>query len=533
MKYLLSAKSIKANDDYTVSTGIDGQELISRAAAAVLDALQMGGYDLSVPCILCGSGNNGADGFALAQMLVQNGSNACTVYLGKLYEPTPEPKKKKKNPPEVPAIDPDLIGKPNPEAMSDACRARYEQALAAGIPVLTELPDFASVYVDAVIGTGMHGAIQCARMIDAFDKVNAAGVPVVAVDVPSGLNSDTGAVDAHTLRANETVTVQSLKTGLVLYPGAELAGKVTVADIGIEAAPDFAPDALVLEDTDAAALIPARPTRSCKGTFGRVLVVCGTPGMAGAAYLAAMGAYRAGAGLVEILTHAQNRVVLQQLIPEAVITTYFGKKGLGKTVKTAVAGADAVVVGCGLGQSKLAGKVLKTVLKTAKIPCVVDADALNMIASKPALLKSVNKKQKPQVIITPHVGEAARLLGKKTTVDTVLADLYTAAGALYDKFGTTVVLKDARTLICTADGEYYVNATGSTALATAGSGDVLAGVIGGTLAAKTRTATPGQTAALGVYLHGKAGEKATEAVGERAAMARDILDGLTESYKKD
>ena len=136
MKYLLSAKSIKANDDYTVSTGIDGQELISRAAAAVLDALQMGGYDLSVPCILCGSGNNGADGFALAQMLVQNGSNACTVYLGKLYEPTPEPKKKKKNQPEVPAIDPDLIGKPNPEAMSDACRARYEQALAAGIPVL-------------------------------------------------------------------------------------------------------------------------------------------------------------------------------------------------------------------------------------------------------------------------------------------------------------------------------------------------------------------------------------------------------------
>lgn len=526
MKYLLSAKSIKANDDYTISTGIDGQELISRAAAAVLNALQ-DGYDLCAPCILCGSGNNGADGFALAQMLKQNGSNPCTVYLGKLYEAAPEPKKKKKNQPEQPAVDPELIGKPDTDAMSDACRERYEQAVAAEIPVLTELPEKASVFVDAVIGTGMHGTIQSARMTEAFDKINGTDVPVVAVDVPSGLNSDTGAVDAHALCAVQTITVQSLKTGLVLYPGAEYAGKVTVADIGIEAAPDATPDALVLEETDAAALIPARPARSHKGTFGRVLVVCGAPGMAGAAYLAAMGAYRAGAGLVEILTHAQNRVILQQLIPEAVITTYFGKKGLKKTVKSAVSRADAIVIGCGMGQSKLAGKVLGAVLKTAKAPCVVDADALNMIADKSGLLKGVNKKQKPQIIITPHVGEAAKLLGKKATVDTVSADLYTAANALHDKFGTTVVLKDARTIIRTADGEYYVNDTGSTALATAGSGDVLAGVIGGTLAAKTRTATPGQTAALGVYLHGKAGEAAAESVGERSAMARDILEGLT------
>ena len=527
MKYLLSAKSIKTNDDYTISTGIDGQELISRAAAAVLDALQTGGYELCAPCILCGSGNNGADGFALAELLVQNGIAVNTVYLGKLYEAAPEPKKKKKNQPEEPAIDPALIGKPDPEAMSNACRERYEQALAADIPVLTELDESASVYVDAVIGTGMHGAITDARMIEIFDKVNASDVPVVAIDVPSGLNSDTGAVDAHALCAFETVTMQSLKTGLVLYPGAEYAGKVTVADIGIEAAPDFVPDAIVLEESDAAALIPVRPARSCKATFGRVLVVCGCPGMAGAAYLAAMGAYRAGAGLVEILTHEQNRVILQQLIPEAVITTYFSKSGLKKTVKASLAKADAVVIGCGMGQSKLAGKILKTVLKTAKIPCVVDADALGMIAGKPGLLKGVNKKQKPQVVITPHVGEAARLLGKKAKPETVLADLHTAADALNKQFGTTVVLKDARTLIRTADGEYYVNQTGSTALATAGSGDVLAGVIGGTLAAKTRTATPGQTAALGVYLHGKAGESAAETVGERAAMARDILNALT------
>ncbi len=527
MKHLLCAQSTKANDQFTIANGTEEQELIGRAAACVLDLLENEQYDLCAPCILCGGGNNGADGFALASLLAKAEHPVKVVYLGKLYA-APEQKKKKKNEPEQPAIDPEKIGTPELEAMSPACLARYEQAVADGIEIATELDEQAyTTFVDAVIGTGMHGALTDARVIAAFDRINALSTPVVAIDMPSGICSDTGKADAHALCANATVTMQSLKTGLVLFPGALYAGKLTLADIGIESDPTTKPHALVLEEQDAEALLPARPTRSCKGTFGRVLVVCGSVGMAGAAYLAAKGAYRAGAGLVQILTPAQNRVVLQQLIPEAIVTGYVGKKGLAKTVKAALSKADAVVLGCGIGQDKLSVKLVKTVLKDAKVPCVVDADALNIIANKPALLKGVRKANKTNVIITPHAAEAARLLGGKQTADSVLACVYDSANALYEKYGVNVVLKDERTLTRTTEGEYFVNQSGCDALATAGSGDVLAGVIGGLCAPNTKKATVGQTAALGVYLHGKAGEKAAEAVGARAAMAEDILGGLT------
>lgn len=527
MKTLLSTGAARANDTYTVSTtSISEGELVSRVAAAVQNALEEGEYNLCAPCILCGCGNNGADGMALAVLLKEKGLDVQVVYTGKLYQPVPVPKKLKKGelPPEP--MPPEKIGTPELEAMSEQCRARYEQLQTAKIPVLTELPEQATLYVDAVFGIGMHGALD-AKTAEIFDKVNASELPIVSIDIPSGVYADTGAADAHAIRAAETVTVQTLKTGLVLFPGAALAGKITVADVGIEQAPENTEKvSLVLEDEDADTLLPTRPTRSCKATYGRVLVIAGAPGMAGAAYLAAMGAYRAGAGLVEILTHAQNRIILQQLLPEAILTTYFAKKGLSKTVKNAVARADAIVIGCGMGQGKLAQLVAKTALKKATVPCVADADALRMIAAKNGLLKGVGKKQKPQVLITPHAGEAAALLGKKTTVDAVLADVYTAAGTLADRFGVNVLLKDACSVIRCTDGTVYVNTSGNTALATAGSGDVLAGVIGGLAAATTNQNSVGATAALGAYLHGKAGEAAAEAVGERAAMARDILDGL-------
>lgn len=528
MKTLLSTGAAKANDTYTVSTtSISEGELVSRVAAAVLNALEEGEYNLCAPCILCGCGNNGADGMALAVLLKEKGLDVQVVYTGKLYQPTPMPKKLKKGqtPPEP--MDPEKIGTPELEAMSEQCRARYEQLLTAKIPVLTELPEQATLYVDAVFGIGLHGTLD-AKIAELFDKVNTSGLPTVAIDIPSGVCADTGAVDAHAILATETVTVQSLKAGLILFPGAKHTGKITVADVGIEPDPESTEKvSLVLEDEDADAMLPTRPTRSCKATYGRVLVIAGAPGMAGAAYLAAMGAYRAGAGLVEILTHVQNRIILQQLLPEAIVTTYLGKKRLSKTVKNAVARADAIVIGCGMGQGKISKRVLKTALKKAKIPCVVDADALRLIAAKPGLLKGVGKKQKPQVVITPHAGEAAALLGKKATADSVLANVHSAAGSLVEKYKVNVLLKDACSIIHTVEGATYVNRSGNTALATAGSGDVLAGVIGGLTAAETNQNTVGATAALGAYLHGKAGEAAAEAVGERAAMARDILDGLT------
>lgn len=530
MKPLLSARAAQANDRHTIDVvGIQERELINRVAQSVLDTLKSEGYDLSAPCILCGSGNNGADGLALACLLKDSGYNPTVVYLGKLYAVAPLPKKKKGVPAESSPIDPEKIGTPDIQAMSAQCQAYYEQTCRQGIEILTDkMPATVSVFVDAIFGIGLHGAPD-KGLCEIIQMINQSDAPVLSIDIPSGIYADSGEVAEQAIRATQTVTVQSLKAGLQLYPGAEFAGKITVADVGIEQDPTFnEPEILALEDQDIPAMLPTRPARSYKGTFGRVLVVCGCPGMAGAAYMAAMAAYRAGAGLVEILTHAQNRVILQQLIPEAVVTAYWGKKRLTKTVKAAVARADSIVIGCGMGKGAVAKQIVKTVLKCAKVPCVVDADALNLIAAKPGMLTGVSKKQKPYVLITPHAAEAARLLGGKAKTATVLSNVARTAQELCTKYKVNVLLKDTHSLVCAHDHSLrYVNLSGSTALATAGSGDVLAGLIGGLAAAVTNEQPLCTTAALGAYLHGKAGEHAEHAVGAQAAMAREILDGLT------
>lgn len=539
MKTILTQEACKANDLYTVlNQSITEEDLIQRAAKAVLDTLKADGYNLQSPCILCGSGNNGADGFMLAYLLKKEGVNVTVLYLGALIAPPAPPKKGQPAKQEPSHFDPSLIGTPNTEQMSAQCLLHYKKALSANVTVLTALPENAfaeeaamySVFVDAVYGTGMHGAITDQNVCNTFDLINQSSIPVVAVDIPSGAHCDTGALDAHAVCAAQTVTMQDVKAGLLLYPAAEYAGKITVADIGIESEPSYRETAvLTLEDDDIDALLPTRPTRSNKGTFGRVLVIGGGSGMAGAAYLAAMAAYRAGAGIVEILTPSKNRTILQQLLPEAVLTCYADKSKLKKAIKVSLCRADAIVIGCGIGRSKLSDYCVKYTLKKAKVPLVIDADALNVIAQKPAYLKHVNKKQKPQTIITPHPKEAAGLLGKKSGVDQVLSDIATSAQQLCDKYQVNVLLKDARTLICSQDKKIrYINLSGSTALATAGAGDILAGYIGGLCAAKTSEQPIATTAALAAYLHGKAGETAEQKVGARAAMARDILDGLTE-----
>ncbi len=531
MESLLYTEQARANDTYTINTlGIGEAELITRVAKNVLGVLQSSTYDLRSTCILCGSGNNGADGLALALMLKEQSYAVKVVYLGKLYgEPTVQKTKKNKKDAE-PAIAPELSGTPDVEAMSAQCRSLFTHVQNAGIEILTNtLPEDVTVFVDAIFGIGFHGTPD-ARLSGMIEAVNGSEAPVVSIDVPSCVDASTGRATVA-IRATETVTVQDLKIGLKAYPGADFAGKITVADVGIAKDLEAEPPAntcSVLEQADAEELLPQRPARSSKGTFGRVLMICGSSGMAGAAYLAACAAYRMGAGLVEIFTPLKNRVVIQQLIPEAIVTCYnsHSKKDMIKSLKYAVRRADAVVLGCGLGQSKQAKKIVAAVLKQAHVPLVVDADALNIIAHKPAMLKKLKQEQKKQTVITPHAAEAARLLGKDTNVGAVLECTFAAAEQLHQKYGINVLLKDTHSVIYATDGAHFINVSGSTALATAGSGDILAGMIGGLAASKTNQNPVSKTAALAAYLHGKAGEKAAENVGERAAMARDILEGL-------
>lgn len=568
----LTGGQMKVCDRYAIEKkGIPSRVLMERAARAAVEALFTEGFDLSCATVAVGSGNNGGDGLAMARMLRESGYDVRVVFAGTLRED----------------------GTPDPSHMSEGFREQLA-LLPETVAFLTEYPtdNRTSAIVDAIFGIGVSRPVT-GRGAELIKKINASGVRTLSVDLPSGIHSDTGAVMGCAVHASVTVTIDQYKVGLLLYPGKEYAGKVLCRDIGIGtdglahmgdvlptpsgqvptkndrvACPErvLTHDALsprpgqVLTKDDLAALLPARPARSHKGTFGRVLVVAGSRAMAGAAYFAAKAAYRTGAGLVEILTPECNRVILQMLIPEAVLTVYEEETPDIPRIRAAVSRADAAVIGPGLGTGDLAVTVLRAVAGALTVPSVLDADGLNLVAAHPELRDTL---QVP-LIFTPHPAEASRLLG--VPVGDLLADLPGSALTIARRFGVTCVLKDAATVIATPDGDLWINQSGNSGMATGGSGDVLSGILGGLLATARHTidnlsstspsgtgvgshigaganigagaagqAQPsrgiGLIAALGVYLHGLAGDAAAKKLGEASVMASDIADGIADVLK--
>ena len=272
--------------------------------------------------------------------------------------------------------------------------------------------------------------------------------------------------------------------------------------------------------------LPARPTNSNKGTFGRVLCVCGSYGMAGAAYFAAKSALRVGAGLVEILTVRENVPVLQTLLPEAIVTPYDVSEPDVDVIKSALSRATAVVCGCGLGVSRASRAVLSCVLKNATVPTVLDADALNLISQNPSLIKYARGK-----ILTPHSAEMSRLIN--VSVEEILTDNIQICQSFAQKHSLVCVLKTHRTAVSDGSEKVYINTTGNSGMATGGSGDVLAGIIGGILAqAKNGDLSSFDAAILGVYIHGLAGDAAAAKLGEYSLIASDIIDALPKVTKR-
>lgn len=280
------------------------------------------------------------------------------------------------------------------------------------------------------------------------------------------------------------------------------------------------------------AKIPKRPQDSHKGSFGRVLVVGGSPCMSGAAYFSAKAAYRMGAGLVEILTHEDNRIILQTQLPEAVMTTYGNAVVADRLkIRAAVSRADVIAIGMGIGQSENANELLKLVLSAADTPLIVDADALNLIAKDPSLFDLISAP----VIVTPHLLEMARLC--RVDVATVERDKIGIATDFAEKYALTCVLKCHETLVV-SDGtednahsdknKIYRNRSGNCGMATGGSGDVLTGVIAALIA---QGMPPFNAATLGVYIHGLAGDAAAETLGEYSLMASDIIDYIPSIIK--
>lgn len=518
MKYTVTGKQMKGIDQDTIQRiGIPSVVLMERAALAVADAaeglLKKAKRQSGVRIVaVCGTGNNGADGIAAGRILRGRGYDVAIFLAGDSEHGTEEYQ----------------------------LQRRIAQEVGISMRPAAELTLCGSeIVLDALFGIGLGRRIE-GEYQKLIEKINQRqDVDIVAVDIPSGIHGDTGAVMGVACRAAVTVTFGYMKSGLLLYPGREYAGKVLVEDIGFfdGSREQVGWDAAVLEREDMDRL-PKRPPDSNKGTFGKLLVVAGSIGMSGAAYLSALGAYRTGTGLVRILTVSENRAVLQTLLPEAMVDVLeipkgaFGREegdrpealshnpeweNLCQAVKECCAWADGIVIGPGLGQAPYVEKLVEAVLVSTEVPVVMDADGLNAVARLPRLTKFFPGR----VIVTPHMGEMARLAGQP--IAALKADRLRAAREYAARTGAVCVLKDASTVIADPEGLAWINTSGSSAMAKGGSGDVLSGVIGSLLVqGMMRT----EAAAWGVYLHGLAGEKAAKRQGERAVMARELAKAL-------
>lgn len=506
---VVTAAQMRAIEEKSAELGVPPSVLMDNAGRSVarIASRLLGERRQGSVLVLIGPGNNGGDGLVAARYLVAEGREAvCYVW----------------------------------HRRADGDRVR-EEALAAGVPVITAEEDAgrdalrreverAALIVDSLLGTGLSRPLSD-ELRSLLNTVRQAmtGQPVLAVDVPTGLNSDTGAVDEATLPADLTVTLGHYKAGLLVAPGAAYAGQVVLGSIGLPEGATASSTADVMDDAEIAALLPQRRPYSHKGTYGKALVVAGSSNYVGAALMASQSAYRAGAGLVTLAIARSLHPIAASRLQE---TTFVplpedapGTLGLSalKDLLPALNGYDALLVGPGLGRHAATQafvrelvRELPTLRDTARDlrTVILDADALNALAGTDRWWRDLGA----DVVITPHAAEMARLLGR--SVGEVESNRIAVAQQAAREWGLVVVLKGAYTVVATPDGMVEVCPVATAALATAGSGDVLAGAALG-LAAQGLAAAAAARAA--VYLHARAGEMMAEEYGLAGGVAGDLI----------
>ena len=459
--------------------GIAGLQLMNRAGAAAFAVLRERWPAARRLWLLCGAGNNGGDGFVVARLAVEAGLRAEVCLLG----------------------DESRIG-------GDAALAKAAWREAGGeihrwrVGVSAPIGD---VIVDALFGTGLDRPLS-GDALAAVDAINGSGVPTLALDIPSGLHADTGAVLGAAVRAEATVTFIAVKPGLLTGEGPAFRGELRFDDLDVPATvyTRVAPMARRIDYQSARDAFPPRGRSAHKGHFGHVLVVGGEHGFAGAARLCAEAAARCGAGLVSVATRADHVAAVLAGRPELMVRGVETAAELGPLL----AQASVVAIGPGLGREAWGRVMLDTVLAGFQGPLVVDADALNLLAGRDV--------QRQNWIMTPHPGEAARLLGSDRGA--LQADRFATAAALVERHGGCVVLKGAGTVVACRDGLPDVCSDGNPGMASGGMGDVLSGVLAALLA---QGHAPSAAATLGVCLHARAADLAA-ADGERGLLASDL-----------
>ncbi|NMA65502.1 MAG: NAD(P)H-hydrate dehydratase [Clostridiaceae bacterium] len=489
--------------------GIPGIVLMENAALCVTNkaaSLLENKKDAYIT-IVAGAGNNGGDAFAVARHLLTLG------YIVSVFSMT-----------DLKSLTEDAY-----------TNARILVNMGVDIPIIDEESinrlevscERSDLVIDGLLGTGLNRDVDGLWAM-VIDIINEKSRLILAIDIASGVDGLTGAVRGKAVKADATVTFFLPKTGMVQYPGASFIGELTVADIGIpyDLVEVFDTPNL-LEKKDVGKLILNRPMDGHKGTFGKVLAITGSKGMTGAAYLSCYSAYRTGCGLVKAVIPKSCTDIISVLVPETIIVPMTEKDGHlyledEHLLKELIYNSDALLIGPGLSCNEDTHRLLVKVVEFCEIPMVIDADALNIMALDISLLENI----RGEAVITPHPAEMARLTGKTTSE--IQQDRITIAKDFADEYGLNVVLKGAGTIIASNDGRVSINPTGDDGMATAGAGDVLAGMV---LAFLGQGMLPYDAACSAVFLHGLAGEIAGNQKSRNSVIASDIANNICEAFK--
>lgn len=478
---LYTAAQVRALDRHAIEAGIPSFTLMSRAGEAALRVLRSGWPAARRVIVVCGGGNNGGDGYVLARLARVDGLEAAVAALG------------------------------DPGRLKGDARRAFEEARSAGVSIASFSPTMligAEVIVDAMFGTGLDRPLDAA-LCAVIGHINSSSIPVLALDLPSGLHADNGAVMGAVIHAVRTVSFVGLKLGCFLAEGPNVTGALDYASLDVPAAPeDLArPTAERIERDVIGRALPRRRRTAHKGEFGHVLIVGGGAGMAGAARLCGEACLRSGAGLVTIATRAEHAIAIAAARPELMCHAVEAAEALPALIER----ANVVAIGPGLGRDAWARSLLDVVLDCNR-PLILDADALNLLAMRP--------RRRADWILTPHPGEAARLLSVPTAG--IQSDRLGALAQLTARYGGVVVLKGAGTLIGAENAIPALCDRGNPGMATAGMGDVLTGTIA---ALRVQTRDPWDAARAAVLAHALAGDTAAQS-GERGLMASDVIARL-------
>ena len=500
MKRIITGSDAKLIDNITINEiGIPGIVLMERAALSIYNEIK-GGYLNYL--VICGSGNNGADGIAIARMLYQGGENVTIILMS------------------------EKVG-------TDEYQKQLSIAANLGVDIFAyeefiqeeiDLDEFDCI-VDAMFGIGLDRNIT-GKYEEVIKRINESDSDVIAVDIPSGVSADDGRILGTCVNADLTVTFGYVKVGQIAYPGKDYIGHLQVKDIGFyKGALNQLEKEIYALDGEDLRYIPDRFDRSNKGSYGRLLIIAGSKDMSGAAYLSGKAAYRMGVGLVNIMTVKEVADRISIALPEAVYTTIdeeiinqnlSEEESANNKILNTIKEYDNIVIGPGLGKSDETLWLIEKVLEK-KTKTIIDADALNLIVEHRELINKLHGK----CIITPHMAEMSRLT--KRDIKDIIDNPYKAAVKVAESAGVTCLLKDAHTIIATNEGKVFINLTGNNGMSTAGSGDVLSGILGALMALGTNF---DYVAGLGAYIHGACGDLCAEHNGQASMMAGDMIEEI-------